>query len=57
MLSLVYLLTRDLLKLLLVALLLAVPLAFVLLEKWLSSFAYHVPVSGWVFLLAEQGWY
>jgi putative ABC transport system permease protein len=55
MLSLVYLLTRDLLKLLLVALLLAVPLAFVLLEKWLSSFAYHVPVSGWVFLLAGAG--
>jgi putative ABC transport system permease protein len=50
--SLVYLLTRDLLKLLLVALLVGLPLAFVLLEKWLASFAYRVPISGWVFMLA-----
>lgn len=50
--SLVYLLTRDLLKRLLVALLVGLPLAFVLLEKWLASFAYRVPISGWVFLLA-----
>jgi putative ABC transport system permease protein len=49
--SLAYLLTRDLLKQLLVALLVGLPLAFVLLEKWLASFAYRVPVSGWVFLL------
>ncbi len=51
-LGLVYLLTRDLLKRLLVALLVGLPLAFVLLEKWLSSFAYRVPISGWVFMLA-----
>jgi putative ABC transport system permease protein len=51
----VYLLTRDLLKLLLVALLLALPLAVVVLEKWLSSFAYRVPLSGWVFLLTGAG--
>ncbi len=33
------------------ALVLAIPLSFILLERWLRSFAYHMELSWWFFLL------
>lgn len=33
-----------------IAVVLASPVAFILVERWLSTFAYHVPVSGWIFV-------
>jgi putative ABC transport system permease protein len=34
------------------ALLIASPLAAWLMNKWLHDFAYHIPLSGWIFILA-----
>ncbi|HLF64362.1 MAG TPA: ABC transporter permease [Saprospiraceae bacterium] len=46
------LLVKDFLKLVLVALLIASPLAWYVMNKWLSDFAYRVDISWWVFGLA-----
>lgn len=50
--SIVALLSRDFLGLVLIALVLASPLAWWAVSKWLGTFAYRVPLSGWVFALA-----
>ncbi len=50
--SVVALLSVDYLKLVLVALVLAAPIAYWALCKWLENFAYHIEMQGWVFLLA-----
>jgi putative ABC transport system permease protein len=33
------------------ALLVALPVGAVIMNKWLSSYAYHVPLNGWMFLV------
>ena len=50
--SLVVLLFRDFLRLVIVALLIASPLAWWMMNKWLHDFAYRIPLSGWIFVLA-----
>jgi ABC-type antimicrobial peptide transport system permease subunit len=40
------------LKLVLIAALIASPVAWFLMDKWLADFAYHVPVHWWIFVLA-----
>ena len=46
------LLSKDFLVLVLIAFLLASPLAWLAMHGWLQNFAYHVEVEWWVFLLA-----
>jgi ABC-type antimicrobial peptide transport system permease subunit len=46
------LLSADFLKLVFIALLLAFPLAWWMMEKWLSDFAYRINISADVFLIA-----
>ncbi|HEX9510520.1 MAG TPA: FtsX-like permease family protein [Puia sp.] len=46
------LLSKDFLVLVLIAFLLASPLAWWAMHGWLQNFAYHVEVEWWVFLLA-----
>ena len=50
--GLVGLLSKDFLKLVLVALLIATPLAWYFMQKWLADFAYRINISWWVFALA-----
>jgi putative ABC transport system permease protein len=50
--SVVALLSKDFLKLVLVAIVIASPLAYYGMERWLQNFAYRVEVSWWVFALA-----
>lgn len=50
--SIVALLSKDFLKLVLIAILFAVPLAYFFMEKWLQGFAYQIGFQWWVFLLA-----
>lgn len=45
-------LTGSFLKLILLAFLLASPLAYYLMQKWLINFAYRIEMEGWMFLLA-----
>jgi putative ABC transport system permease protein len=53
--SVVGLLSKDFLRLVLLALLLASPLAYWLMEKWLTDFAYRIQISWWMFALAGAG--
>ena len=50
--SVVTLLSKDFLKLVLIAIVLGLPLAWYFTGQWLQNFAYHVDLSWWVFALA-----
>jgi len=50
--SLVALLSGDFLRLVLLSILIASPIAGWVMYHWLQDFAYHVPLSSWIFLLA-----
>jgi putative ABC transport system permease protein len=50
--GIVGLLSQDFLKLVLISLLIATPIAWWATDKWLQSFVYRVPLSWWMFGLA-----
>ena len=50
--SLAALLTKDFARLVGIAFLVAVPLAYVAMNRWLESFAYRIDIGPGVFLLA-----
>ena len=50
--NIVSMLSRDFLKLVLISNLIAWPLAWLAINRWLQDFAYRIPVSWWVFIVA-----
>ena len=46
------LLNKDLIKLVLIAFIIAIPVAWYSMYKWLQDFAYRTEISWWIFLLA-----
>jgi ABC-type antimicrobial peptide transport system permease subunit len=50
--SITTLLSRDFLKLVLISILFAVPIAWWAMYNWLQGYSYRTPVSLWVFILA-----
>lgn len=50
--SLIVLLSQDFVKLILIAFVLATPIAFILLTHWLDDFPYRIAISSGVFILA-----
>lgn len=50
--SITSLLTRDFLKLVTLAFLLASPVAYWGMQKWLTDFAYHIDIQWWMFAVA-----
>ncbi len=50
--SLVGLLSNDFLRLVMVAIVLAIPVAWFAMNKWLDGFAYRIEISWWVFIAA-----
>lgn len=50
--SLVALLSKDFLKLVLMAIGIATPLAWYFVRQWLANFAYRISIDGWLFVLA-----
>jgi ABC-type antimicrobial peptide transport system permease subunit len=50
--GLVALLSKDFLKLVAIAIVLASPVAYYLMNKWLGDFAYRISIGWWVFVLA-----
>lgn len=50
--GLVMLLSRDFLKLIVISFVIALPLAWWLMSKWLDAFPYRVSLSWWMFALA-----
>jgi len=50
--GIVYLLSKDFLKLVVIALVIASPIAWYFMNRWLQDFAYRVNISWWVFAVA-----
>ncbi|MES2328927.1 MAG: ABC transporter permease [Bacteroidota bacterium] len=50
--NLVGLLSKEFVKLVFVAMLLAFPIGWWAMNKWLQDFNYHIKISAWVFILA-----
>lgn len=50
--SLVGLLSKDFLQLVVIALIIAVPIAWFAMTKWLQDFAYRISIQWWVFIAA-----
>jgi len=48
-------LTRDFLLLVLISIVIASPLAWIFMNKWLQGFAYKVSISWWMLLAAGFG--
>jgi putative ABC transport system permease protein len=48
-------LSRDFVLLVLLALVIASPVAWIMAQRWLQDFTYRVPVNAWVFILAGLG--
>jgi putative ABC transport system permease protein len=51
-LSLINLISADFLKLVVVAFIVASPIAWYIMHSWLQSFAYHITIQWWTFALA-----
>jgi putative ABC transport system permease protein len=51
-LSLINLISADFLKLVVIALVVAVPIAWYVMHRWLESFAYRITMQWWMFALA-----
>lgn len=52
--GLFYLLSLSFLKLLVIAVILASPVAWMLMERWLSEFAFRINISFWVFIASAM---
>jgi len=50
--GIVLLLAKDLVKLVLIAIVIATPLAWISMNKWLQDFAYRIHISWWIFGIA-----
>ena len=50
--NIMIILSKDFLKLVIISALIAFPVAGWAMHRWLQDFAYHTPISAWIFLLA-----
>jgi len=50
--SIVTLISKDFLRLIVIALLLSTPIAWFAINKWLNNFAYHIDMQWWIFAAA-----
>jgi putative ABC transport system permease protein len=50
--GIIFLLSKDFLKLVVIALLIATPLAWYFMDNWLQDFAYRIHIGWWVFPIA-----
>ena len=50
--GIVRLISKDFLKLVIIAIIIAIPVAWWSMSKWLEGFAYRIDISWWVFVLA-----
>jgi putative ABC transport system permease protein len=50
--QLLLLLSKDFLKLVIIAFAIAVPITWLVMNKWLDDFAYRININVWVFIVA-----
>ena len=49
--NIVYILSQDFVKMVVLAILIATPLAWFFMQKWLDNYAYRIEISVWIFVL------
>lgn len=49
--ELFFLISRDFISLILFALIIALPVTGIVMNSWLSNYAYHIPLTWWMFLI------
>ena len=50
--GLITLLNKDFIKLIIIAFIFAIPIAYYFMNKWLQNFAYRTELSWWIFAIA-----
>jgi len=50
--TIVKLLSKDFIKLVLVSIVVAIPIAWLLMSNWLDDFAYRIEINWWIFIVA-----
>lgn len=50
--QILFMLSKDFVSLVLISLLIASPIAYIIMHKWLQNFAYQISIEWWVFVLA-----
>jgi putative ABC transport system permease protein len=50
--QIVTLLSKDFMKLVFISIVISSPIAYYIINQWLSGFAYRIDVEWWVFLIA-----
>jgi len=50
--NILLLLSKDLIKLIFIAILFAIPIAYFFMQRWLENFTYHIELQWWIFALA-----
>ncbi len=50
--SVTALLGKDFIQLVIIATVIAIPVAWLAMSKWLQDFAYHIQIEWWMFLLS-----
>ena len=50
--NIVFLLSKDFIKLVIIAFVIASPIAWIIMQSWLRNFVYHINISGWTFFLS-----
>jgi len=50
--SIVYLFTKEFIALIVIAFVIAAPVAWYVMNNWLENFAYHISIGGGIFLVA-----
>ncbi|MET3878574.1 ABC transporter permease [Chitinophaga sp. OAE865] len=53
--GIIKLLSKDFVMLVIIAAVIAFPLAWWAMSNWLQNFAYRAPISGWIFIMAGGG--
>ncbi|MDQ3289768.1 MAG: ABC transporter permease, partial [Bacteroidota bacterium] len=48
--DILFILSKDFVKLVLIALVIAIPLAWFLMHQWLNNYSYRIEISAWVFV-------
>ena len=50
--DILYLLSSDFTKMILLGIVISLPVSYYLASEWLASFAFHIPLSWWIFVVA-----
>ncbi|MEQ9169045.1 MAG: ABC transporter permease [Fulvivirga sp.] len=50
--NILYLLSGDFTKMILIGILISLPVSYYLADQWLANFAFHIPLSWWIFVVA-----